>query len=227
MLELFLRESNMKFLTLFVFIISANVWASVLHVEYQYASVFDRWCTKQNRTVISNDERKELFSKFNEFQNEWDTIGPKLVAAVSKILKKDFKQKEMIAAIFLCKKTPSMSMPLLINGNWFAKGKDSIPSHMITALTFHELLHTFLDDNYSLLLSTSLIARYQRQGESNRVLGHLHLMAIQKMVYLSLGMKDRLNEVIDLESSFSNGGYKRAWEIINKDGYLPFIGELK
>jgi hypothetical protein len=90
---------------------------------------------------------------------------------------------------------------------------------------YHEILHEFVDDNLprqSLLLA-------QHQDEASRVRDHLHLLALQKAVYLELGTKDELTEVIEMDGQLPGGFYKRAWQVVNQrnDDYLKYVEELK
>lgn len=87
----------------------------------------------------------------------------------------------------------------------------------------HEILHTYIDS--FLKKNTPLLQKYH--NESQTVLSHLHLFALQKATYLLLGQNKILNDVIAKDDSLPNGEYKRAWEIVNKEGYVPFIKELK
>jgi hypothetical protein len=73
---------------------------------------------------------------------------------------------------------------------------------------------------------TPLLEKYKL--ESKGVLNHLHLLALEKGVYLMLGWKSKLNAVIAKDESLPNSDYKRAWEIVNENqNYLTFIFELK
>ena len=59
------------------------------------------------------------------------------------------------------------------------------------------------------------------------VVNHLHLMAIQKLVYLELGLADVLARVIENDSNLSNEAYNRAWGIIEEVGHEAFVAELQ
>jgi hypothetical protein len=192
-------------------------------IELRYAWVFDQWCSAQNKIEISESSRTALNAKFETFQQFWDADGPILLKSVEQVTSLEFKQKEMIASLFLCKQTPSMSLPLLINANWFVR-INPYPDHMLPTVILHELIHTFLVDNFTDLSSTPLLDKYR--SEDTGVLAHLHLMAIEAAVYTKLGQPERLKEVIVMESDGYSGAYKRAWEIVNSEGHQKFIDEL-
>lgn len=197
--------------------------ASIPSVILRYSPIFDSWCSNQTEIEITEAETDRLIAIFPNLQAAWDKTGPTLLAKTVSIVKKSFYQKEMIGTIFLCKKTPSMSMPLLINANWFVKDSPQ-PTDLVVDIIYHELIHTFLDDNFRNIFSSPLLTQYKNEGDG--VLAHLHLMAIQKKVYLELGLKDRIDKVIQFDSESYKGAYKRAWEIVNLEGENRFVEEL-
>lgn len=99
-----------------------------------------------------------------------------------------------------------MSMPVLINGNWFVKDTPK-PTDLVVDIIYHELIHTYLVDNFPNFMSSPLLTKYK--DEDPGVLSHLHLVAIQKKVYLELGLKDRIENAIRFDSDVYKGAYKR------------------
>jgi hypothetical protein len=100
-----------------------------------------------------------------------------------------------------------------------------VPIHVKTGTLHHEILHKYIGNN--LPKSTKLLEQYK--NEHPRVLEHIHLLALQKAVYLKLQIKDKLLSIIEVDSQLPNGYYKRAWEIVNSKPsyYLEFIHELR
>ena len=70
-----------------------------------------------------------------------------------------------------------------------------------------------------------LLKKYS--AEHPVVKNHIHLLALQQAVYLSLKWKTKLEQVKKKDKSFPNGFYKRAWEIVEEEGHEGFINELK
>lgn len=181
------------------------------------------WCSQQTGIPVTEEEKKKLVAIFPKLQAAWDRDGPILLKMTESLIKKPFHDKEMIGTVFLCKKTPSMSSPLLINGNWFVKAPP-MPIDLVTDILFHEIIHTYLDDNFHNIQTTPLLTKYR--NEEPNVLSHLHLMAIQKKVYLQLGFKERIENVIRFDSDSYRGSYKRAWEIVTLEGADQLLAEL-
>lgn len=76
---------------------------------------------------------------------------------------------------------------------------------------FHELLHGYLE-TYP-VKDSGLLEPYA--SEPRRVRNHLHLLALEKAVFLRLNEPEALNDVVLHDSELPNGYYKRAWEIVN------------
>jgi len=193
-------------------------------IKYLYSGVFDAWCSASNGTVVPDEKRQQLLGKVDNIQAEWDKLGPELLATTEKLIGKPFRRREVTATLFLCRKTPSMSVPLLVNGNWFVDGENQLPDDMATHIVFHELLHIYIVDNIE--GDTPLRKKYEAEGEHFLVLNHLHLMAVQKLVYLELGLEEELARVIASDSKLPKGAYKRAWGIVNDVGHEEFVAEL-
>jgi hypothetical protein len=119
-------------------------------------------------------------------------------------------------------------MPLLINGRSFLKSAthgDPNTDTYFVGVSSHELFHNFVGENLD--WPSPLIKKYQEQGEAGIVLNHLHLMALQKAIYLKLGRTHELDELIANDAHIGPG-YRRAWEIVNSvEGYQPFVSELQ
>jgi len=193
-------------------------------IKYFYSGVFDNWCTSSNGTEVTEEKRQQLLGKVDNIQAEWDKLGPELLATTEKLIGKPFRRREVTATLFLCGKTPSMSVPLLVNGNWFVDGKRQLPDDMATHIVFHELLHIYVVDHIG--GETPLRKKYEADGEHYLILNHLHLMAVQKLVYLELGLEEELARVIANDSVLAKGAYKRAWGIVNDVGHEVFVAEL-
>ncbi len=208
---------------LLVLMFSSFAAAAEFSVTLRYSYVFDMWCSSHVGSSVTQDEVNGLYTVFPTLQSAWTKTGPGLVNALETTMRKSFLQREFIATVFLCKNTPSMSMPLLINGNWFYGPKAQDPD-LVVDIIFHELLHTFIVDHFPKLYNSSMFTKYR--SEDPGVLSHLHLMALQKKVYLSLGLKERIENVIRFDSEHYRGAYKRSWEIVNLEGEDAFFQDL-
>lgn len=192
-------------------------------ITLRYSDVFDSWCSRQTGVEITNQARDRLVRAFPGLQTAWDNLGPALLSETERVVGRSFLQGEMIGTVFLCRNTPSMSIPLLVNGNWFVSDSPQSLDRVVD-IVYHELLHTYLVDNYPDLLTSPLLTKYR--SEDPGVIAHLHLMATQKAVYRALGLESRIESLIDFDSNKYGGAYKRSWDIVNAEGEYKFIAEL-
>jgi hypothetical protein len=207
-----------------VFFLKLATATSVPTVQLKYAYLFDPVCSNKNAYLISSVWIDELNKKLPEWQSTWNDRGTLLLNTAIKIVGKSFPQEHYTIPISLCN-FPSMSEPLMVNVRYSLYGFTKNPVNIdVTISTIeHEILHTYIDT--FLPKNTLLLEKYR--NESQTVLSHLHLFALQKAIYLSLNQDAILKDVITKDSILPNGEYKRAWEIVKKEGYIPFINELK
>ena len=193
-------------------------------VTLKYGEVFDSVCPGKTGYKVNKPWSVELSSRLHEFQKIWDEDGPKLLSKSSDIVGKTFVQKDFIVTLSLCN-FPSMSHPLLINMRYALKSftKNPISLDVTNSIIHHEILHLYLEDKIP--SKSRLLKKYS--SEHSVVKSHIHLLALQQAVYLSLKWKTKLEQVKKKDKSFPNGFYKRAWEIVEKEGHEGFINELK
>lgn len=101
----------------------------------------------------------------------------------------------------------------------------AVPLRYKADTAFHESLHAFMLEFVP--RSSKLLARHKT--ESTCVLNHLHLLALQKAVLLTLGEPSVLEQVVALDSSLPSGCYKRAWALVNETNgtYQEYVAELR
>lgn len=190
-----------------------------------YAAMFDHVCTIKTTYKIKPSWEHELNRDLLHWQTFWDSEGVLLLKATVKLIDKPFTQQYFQAALSLCN-FPSMSAPLIVNARYALHSfiAQPIPDYVFVSIIYHEILHNYIDS--FLPKNTPLLAKYK--NESIGVLNHLHLFALEKAVYLQLGLKSKLDAIIAKDESLPNNDYKIAWEIINKkENYADFIDELK
>ena len=112
----------------------------------------------------------------------------------------------------------------------------ALPKEAFVMLTHHELLHHLLDNTESEEFSkySTLIQKYKNKTQNGfavdsneNVLGHIHLMALQRAVYEQLGRQDLLKEASNGYLNVIQGSYAEAWKIVDKEGVEPFLHELQ
>jgi len=222
----------MKYMTClvsFLLILATRAFgAPYPHVELIFGYIpFDQSCEQWRNTKIEPQWYAELRTKIKAWQAYWDQEASLLLGTTITEIHKPFQYQDMIATLTLCP-IASMSRPLLINVRPFLDGptqQQPRPLFLLSAVVFHELLHTYVLG--ALPPGTSaLLEKYK--GEEPLVKNHLHLLAVMKLVYLKLDRAEHLQQIMEKDRALGNPGYGRAWQIVNDlEGHDAFVHELR
>lgn len=212
--------------------ISTEPHAKYPEIEFKYdwrsyiIDFFGRWCFKAS---ITEDTKKQLASQLPKLIAAWETDAPLLFGEVISTFHRGIEAETRIGIINLSHGSSYGSHRFLIFGlRWFLDPEPWLHSvsreDAFSALVFHELLHVWVDENINKDLSP-MLAKYR--SEDFDVLDHLHLMAIQKMVYLKIGRLDLLEYIGKSYASYQGPLYRRAWEIVNDiEGYEALVQDI-
>jgi len=198
-------------------------------VTFQYSPVFDDACADVTKKPIDPEAVKELQSSFGAFQEAWRTDGPQLLAAVPELTNVPFHFREAKAALVLSG-FPSMANPLMINVSRYLKATTQGSPASLTVFSnalFHEIVHRYVTDSLGTRgQTTPLLKKYGT--EPKVVLVHLHLFAIEALVYRKLGREKDLEMVLASQQAIPLWPvFKRAREIVEKEKPESFVREFQ
>lgn len=186
-------------------------------------TVFDRTCGALLHADIPAAWVSETVRRLPEFQDAWDRAAPEYFKAVLQEVGLAFPYREMQAVLTVCP-VSTMSMPLMINVKSFlSTAERQPPKDDFAEKVFHELMHHYV----SPVLATSALRR-KYAAEPPVVFVHLHVMALEQFALEKLGKTEEL-QYLDQEyrTDPPPSNYKRAWEIVHREGYQAFLAELK
>jgi hypothetical protein len=178
---------------------------------------------------VTEDSNKQLNMQLPGLIAAWERDAPILFEGVFSTFKRGIKDKSRTAIINLSHGSSYGSHRFLIFGlRWwvdFEPWQCSVSREAaFSALVFHELLHIWVDENVDKNCSRILV---KYCNEDFDVLDHLHLMAIQKMVYININRLDLLEYISDSYESRQGPIYRRAWEIVNNiEGYEALLQDI-
>ena len=229
-----LKWSLLAFSSLLVFLLVALVvalWpgtsANVPSVQFHYSEAIDRYLCFGNKARIQPSWHTELEATLPLLEHEWIESGPKFLAETSKIIGKPFSYSEFDIPVFLCPSLPGIGFPLMVPVRMYLKSavidKPWGRSEFVD-MVYHELLHVYVARALHWNFWTPLLRKYGNEDINTKI--HLHLFALQKAVYINLGMEKRWLIVVSRSREFPPQ-YSRAIEIVEKEGYQPFVDELK
>lgn len=205
----------------------ATVRAAPPDVTISYSPLLDTVCSFVRWYRIESAWKSELSSDIRRFRQMWAATGPKLLEAAERITGRPFTRRHITAHLTLCNLPSQSIVGISVNMRYALHSFTAhpVPLRYKVGVLYHEILHRYVDEY--LPVHSPLLARYA--NEPSRVRKHLHLFALEKAVYLSLGMKSALAETIAVDNRLPDGSYARAWQIVNQgdDDYLAYVAELK
>jgi hypothetical protein len=194
-------------------------------VHIKYNKMFDAVCALVKGYEIEDSWKDELAGRIEEFRSTWDAIGPQLLSETERL--SGYKFDDSISAYLSLCSVPSQSLVgISINMRYALASFTSEPVSFEykAAVIYHEILHQLIAERVPV---NSRLLEFHKD-EHERVQNHLHLLALEKAVYLRLGLGGELTEVINIDGKLTGGFYKRAWEIINanEETYKLYVAEI-
>ena len=153
-----------------------------------YSGVMDFFGSWFFDAPVTEDLKQQLTNQLPQLTSAWEKDAPSLFMELFSTFQKGIKVENRNALINLSHGSSYGSHWFLIFGlRWFLDPEPwncSVSKEdAFSALVFHELLHVWVDENVHKDRSI-LLQKYR--DEDSLVLDHLHLMAIQKMIYLNI-----------------------------------------
>ena len=205
-----------------------KIYCPKLEFKYNWQSrIIDCIGSLAFRNSVNTERQSKLAEVFPKLVLAWHRNGPVLFNQVYSFFKREFKAKKRTVIIYLSNSWSYGSDNLLILGlRHYIEPQLPLSVSLedqFTDLVFHELLHVWVDNNIS--NSSAMLIKYS--NEHVHVREHIHLMAIQKLVYLKLNRHDMLKMLDESYRKLSLPEYRRAWEIVNDiEGYEVIVQDI-
>ncbi|MBL8628504.1 MAG: hypothetical protein JNM81_02675 [Rhodospirillaceae bacterium] len=183
--------------------------------------VFDRVCPHIFKIPVEEKWILETVRRRDEFQATWEKDGPLFLKTAIEAGNRPFPYGEMQATLSVCG-TWAMAMPLLINVRDYMSDSTAPYGHDLPILIFHELMH-----HYTMPVDAVSPLRKKYDAEPIDVKNHMHVLAFEKYVLTKLGRKIELEKLDYYYRNQTTPSYKRAWEIVDTEGYQPLVDEVR
>lgn len=166
---------------------------------------------------VTAERREQLQKQLPDFVAAWKQNASLFFDEIFAVFKRGFKDQKRTAITYLSHNSSYGDHRFLIFGLRYHLDPEPWLEPVsrgdgFTDLVFHELLHVWVDENINKDTSP-LLAKYHKEDCQTKE--HLHLMALQKMVYLKINRPDLLSMIDDGYRHKSWDSYRRAWEIVN------------
>lgn len=197
-------------------------------IEFRYSWIYAKrlaFYTYYPKNVPNNVEKnidnyyhksKKTIKNLNKI---WSKKGDQILKKIQQV--SGFKWKEKKIIVYLAPVKGAFSDPLTMSSRIAEKPKDAID------LLTHELLHQIQSQN-SEKVDNNYYKRHIRKKYKKEIIttqNHIFLHAAHKKIYLELIGEDRLNN--DIKKCQKAPGYKRAWEIVEEEGYENILNQFK
>ena len=195
--------------------------------ELYYGAPQDQQCALSRGVRVEAEWVAELHEIMPAAQELWSSQAPKMFGAVANLTGKHTEPYAVPVRLTLCD-APSQSFSgPVVNMRFALRSFTSspVPLRYKIDIAFHESMHPFVEG----LVSDKSPLIQAHHSEEACVLNHLHLLALQKAVLLSLGELAELHQVISFDSELPSGCYKRAWALVNETNsmYKAYVAELR
>ena len=179
--------------------------------------------------------KKEAEQRLPEFQRAWAKHGPLWLDETANLVGHPFEFNEALGTLMVCQDHPwGTSYPLTINLEWFLSAYEGkYRNHprwedLFAERVYHEVLHRYIRDllgpgEGGLFRETPLMRKYANEPLMTRT--HLHVMAIERLLFQKLGKADLL-PVLRADHQHAPA-YARAYEIVDEVGADPILADLR
>ncbi len=195
-----------------------------LHIAYDAAA--DQDCARRRHYEIRSDWVAELQAQLPTLQAMWTAQGPAMMRAAASLTGRPLPPQPITAQLMLCDEPSNSFTGIRVNMRYALRSftPSPVPLRVKLDTVFHEWLHGFL--SVQTPAASALLA--ERATESACVRNHLHLLALQKAVLLSLQQARELDQLIAVDEQLPSGCYRRAWALVNAtpEGYRAYVDEL-
>ena len=161
---------------------------------------------------------KKILNYIKKLEKLWRKDEKKVLKEISKITGLEWKEKQIICYVV---------------GRGKLSFSDPITLLMYRKLDFsidvlvHELIHRIFAVRENFLRSKKAWRyfhnKYKKETKNTRA--HIVIYAIHNHIYLKLFNEERLKR--DIKWISKHRDYKRAWDIVQKEGYQNIINEFK
>ena len=174
----------------------------------------DIWHRLNNRFNLNTDGLEE---KLSELKPVWDKQEKKILDGLEKITGLCFIKNYMDVYLINPDNRPSISSPAIV------KFQDNINETI--CIIIHELIHNLMWDNVQ-KDNWSLKIQKLYPNENRKTAIHVVVHTILEALYTDI--LNNPEEIIkDINKMQKYPDYKRAWEIVKKEGYKNIIKKLK
>ena len=219
------------------FLSGAAAADSAPRVEIDFPNLIERYCAELS-VAPDPEVVAELRRRLPELRAAWEREGPALMAETARLAGRPYRFRETIAVLHACEDLGSLSRPLLIaaaryTDAWARRpGRDGAarsrrPDADFVNSVWHETNHRYVTAIVESLPGATTPARERHARESIVVRNHLHLFALEELVWTRLGRRDEFEARRARVEGRGDRELARAYALVRQEGAEALVAELR
>ena len=192
-------------------------------IIFRYSNVYYEFLktglTKRKKFKYPSERtKKKVLNYIRKIEKTWKKDEKKVLKEISKITGLKWKEKYIYCYI-------------VSEGNFALSDPMTLPIYKKPAafidLLVHELVHRIFvpEENFQKSKKAWKYIYRKYKNETERTKIHIVIHAIHNHIYLKLYNEKRLKR--DIQWAAPHRDYRRAWEIVQKEGYQKIIEEFR
>lgn len=187
----------------------------IFRYSWIYDQIWKEWWVLRKKKMKNYPSTKKVLNYIKKVEKLWRKDERKILQELSKITKLKWKSKSVDC--YIVGRSRSFSYPLTMSIY------EKKPDYFIDVL-IHELIHNIFIQNEKKIEKSWKYFYKKYKKESITTKHHIYLHAIHQYIYLKFYGKKRLER--DIEWAQTKRDYRRAWDIVQKEGYQNIINEF-
>ena len=192
-------------------------------IIFRYSRVYDAWIKgavigKEKFRIPSKRTARKILNYIRKIEKIWKKNKEEILKEISRITKLPWKE-DVIYCYVIEKGNFGLSDPLTLP----IKKKLNI----FIDFLIHELIHRIFATRENFQTSKKawdyIYRKYKNENEKTKI--HILIQAVHNHIYLRFYNEKRLKR--DIQWASSKRDYKRAWQIVQKEGYQKIIEEFR
>ncbi len=197
---------------------------SVPKVIFKYSQIYDDFLKSMRKDKNEKyPSRKDILDFRKRFEGAWIKEEKRVLKEISKITGLEWEEK-FIYCYLVAEGDFSLSDPMTLV--IYREGAFKDLEFLIDNLV-HETIHRIFSEKENLKACQKSWewVNNNYKGETRKTKIHILVHAVHNHIYLEIYNKKRLNR--DIEWAQEHKDYRRAWELVQREGYDKIIKEFR
>ena len=218
---------------------AAPLEPAVPRVEIAFPRLIERYCSLVSPRPPVEQVMAAIARRLPELTALWDRDGPVLLAEARRITGRNYHFAETQAVVHGCEDLGSLSQPLLIAAAPYTELWETRPpgdngrprvrrsdADFVNAV-WHEVTHRYLSRIIAGLPGGTTPSRERHAGEDIVVRNHLHLFALEELVWRRLGRGAEFEARRARMLASGDPMLARAYRIVMSEGADALVAEIR